>query len=72
MKTCEKQKEEEQPYDKLFTGRELKAAIKQQKKYSTREDTIHPQMIKELPPEILKYLMDMYNKIWENSEILNT
>ena len=35
MKTCEKQKEEEQPYDKLFTGRELKAAIKQQKKYST-------------------------------------
>ena len=29
-------------------------------------------MIKRLPPEKLKYLLDMYNKIWEEGEIPNT
>ena len=29
-------------------------------------------MIKRLPPETLKYLLDMYNKIWEEREIPNT
>ena len=29
-------------------------------------------MIKKLPPETLKYLLDMYNKIWEEGEILKT
>ena len=32
------------------------------------EDTIHPQMIKNLPPETLKYFLDMYNKILEERE----
>ena len=38
------------------------------------EVTVHPQMIKRLPPETVKYLLDMYNKIWEEreGEILNT
>ena len=26
-------------------------------------------MIKKLPPETLKYLLDMYNKVWEEGEI---
>ena len=26
-------------------------------------------MINELPPETLKYLLDVYNKIWEEGEI---
>ena len=29
-------------------------------------------MIKKLPPETLMYLLDMYNKISEENEILNT
>ena len=29
-------------------------------------------MIKRLPPETLKYLLDMYNKIWEEGEVPNT
>ena len=66
-----RKKKEELPYNKPFTDRELKAAIKQQKNTALRKDTIHPQMIKRLPLETLKYLLDMYNQIWENGEILN-
>ena len=29
-------------------------------------------MVKNLPPETLKYLLDMYNKIWEEIEIPKT
>ena len=32
---------------------------------TTEKDTIHLQMIKKLPPETLKYLLDLYNKIWK-------
>ena len=53
----------------LFTVRELKIAIKQPKNTTPGEDTIHPQMIKNLSPETLKYLLDMYNKIWEEGKI---
>ena len=47
-------KKEELPYDKPFTDRELEAAIKQQKNTVPGENTIHPQMIKRLPLEILE------------------
>ena len=36
------------------------------------EDTIYTHMIKRLPPESLKYLQDIYNKIWEEGEIPKT
>ena len=36
------------------------------------ENTIHPQMIKSISSEILKYLLDMYNKIWKEVEIPDT
>ena len=36
------------------------------------KDIIYPQMIKRLPPETLKYLLDVYNKFWEEEEILKT
>ena len=55
MQTRENQKEEELP----FTDRKRKAAINQQRNTSPGEDTIHPQIIKILPPETLKYLLDM-------------
>ena len=71
-KQRKRKKEEELPYNELFTDRELKIAIKQQKNTAPGEDTIHPQMIKNLPPETLKYLLDMYNKIWEEGEIPKT
>ena len=29
-------------------------------------------MIKRLPPDTMKYLLDMYNKIWQEGEIPNT
>ena len=57
-KNRNKMKEEELPYNKL------KLAINQQKNTALGEDTIHPQMVKKLSPETLKYLIDMYNKIW--------
>ena len=47
-------------YNEHFTERELKAAIKQ-KNTTSGEDTIYPQMIQKLPPETLKYLLDLYN-----------
>ena len=44
--------------------------MNQQKNTTPGEDTIHSQMIKtKLPPETLKYLLDMYNKILEEGEI---
>ena len=62
----------ELPYSKPFIDKELKAAIKQQKNTATGEDTIYLQMIKRLPPETLKYLIGMYNKILEDGEMSNT
>ena len=44
--------------------------IKPQKNKAPGVDTIHPRMIKYLPPETLKYLLD--NKIWGEREIPNT
>ena len=35
-----------QPYNKPFTERELKAAIKQEKNTAPSENTIHPDIIK--------------------------
>ena len=49
VKNKKMKKEEEVPYNKPFTERGLKAAIKQQKNTAPREYTIHPQMIKRLP-----------------------
>ena len=65
----EKQKKEDLPYNKPFTDRELKTVIKQQNNTAPGEDTNHPQIIKNLPPKTLKYLLDMYNKFWEEGEI---
>ena len=31
------------------------------------KDYIHPQIIKKLPPQTLKYLLDLYNMIWEEA-----
>ena len=41
-KNKNKKGEKELPYNKLFTGRELKAAIKQQKNTAPGEDTFLP------------------------------
>ena len=46
----------------------MKAAVNQRKNTAPGEDAIHPQMIKILPPETLKNLLDMYNKIWEGGK----
>ena len=51
--------------------RELKTVITQQKNRTPGEDTFHPQMIRQ-PPETLKYLLELFNKIWEEREIPNT
>ena len=45
-KNRNKKREEELPYNKPFTVRELSAAKIQQKNTAPGEDTIHPQMIK--------------------------
>ena len=52
-------KEEDLPYNKPFTDGELKIVIKQQKNTVPGEDTIHYAL------ETLKYLLDMYNRIWK-------
>ena len=64
--------EEDLPYNKLFTDKELKTAIKQQKNTTPREDTITSPNDKKLPPKRLKYLLDMYNRIWKEGEIPKT
>ena len=66
-----RKKEEDLSYNKPFTDRELKQVIKKQKNNVYGENTIHPQMIKRLPPEILKYLLDMYNKVLEREKYQN-
>ena len=71
-KNRKRKKEEELPFNKLFTDRELKTTIKQQSNTTPEEDTIHPHMMKRLPPETLKYLKDMYNKIREQGKIPST
>ena len=45
-KNRNKKREEELPYNKLFTDRELQAAINHQKNTAPGEKTVHPQMIK--------------------------
>ena len=60
LKEINKRKQQDnQMYNYPFIERKLKAAIKQQKNTAPGEDTIHPQMIKMLPPETLKYLLDL-------------
>ena len=53
--------QDNQLYNESFTERELKAAINNRQ----HQGTIHLQMIKKLPPETLKYLLDLNNKFWE-------
>ena len=67
-----RKKEEELSDNEPFTERELKSAMNQQKNTTPGEDSIHPQMIKRLPQETLKHLLDVYNKIWEEGEIPKT
>ena len=52
--------------------KEVKSALNQQKNTTPGEDTIHPQMIKRLPPETLMHLLDIYNKIWKEGKIPKT
>ena len=59
-KYIRRKNEDNQPYNEPFTERELKVALKQQKNTAPREDIIYPRMIKKLPPETLKYLLDLY------------
>ena len=56
---------DDQPYNKPFTKRELKAAIKQQKNTILAKNTTHTRITKKIPPEKLKYLLVLYNTIWE-------
>ena len=62
LRNRKRRKHDNQLFNEPFTDRELKVAIKQ-KNTVPGEDTIHPQMIKKLPPETLKYLQDLYNNI---------
>ena len=47
-----------------FIERELKAVIKQEKNRAPGK-TPYIQMIKRLSSETMKYLLDLYNKIWK-------
>ena len=58
-----------QLYNKLFTERHLKAAIKNNRKIQHQVKTPYIEIIKILPPETLKYLLGLYNKIWEEGVI---
>ena len=60
-----RKKQDKQLYKEPFTERELKVAIEQQENTAPDKDTMHPQMIKKLRPEALKYLLDLYYEIWE-------
>ena len=46
--------------------------MKQQKDTSPGEDSIHTWMVKMLPPETKRYILDLYNRIWMEGEIPNS
>ena len=58
-------------YKEAFTE-ELKIVMKQQKDTSSGEDSIHSRMVKMLRPETKRYILDLYNRIWMEEEILNS
>ena len=58
-KNKRKENPDNHPYNEEFTENELKIAMKQQKNTSAGKDTIHPQMIKMLPQETKKYILDI-------------
>ena len=57
-------KQEVQAYNKSFSESELKTA--------SGDDSIHPQIIKMLPAETKKCIIDLYNRIWIEGKIPNS
>ena len=56
--------------NECFTLTELQQAIKQSKNgTSPGDDTIHYEMIKELPADCIKTLLHFYNDVWMSGEI---
>ena len=67
-----KGKTDHHPYNEAFKEEELKIAMKQQKDTSPGEDSIHPRMVKMLPPVTKRYILDLYSRIWMEGEIPNS
>jgi ribonuclease HI len=52
-------------YNKLFSLKELKSALKKSHDTSAGPDEIHYQLLKHLPTTSLKVLLDIYNEVWQ-------
>ena len=55
----------EEAYNKSFTLKELKTALKKCHDTAVGSDDIHYQFLKHLPNQSLLCLLDVYNRIWE-------
>ena len=71
MQTRKNRNKEELPYNKPFRDR-TESIKKPTKEHSTRRGYYSSPDKKKLPPETLNYLLDIYNKIWEQEEIPKT
>ena len=61
-----KPREQEKAYNKRFKLRDLKRSIKKSKDTSPGLDSIHYKVLKQLPDETLKILLDIINKYWDS------
>ncbi|KAI3382721.1 hypothetical protein SNEBB_007419 [Seison nebaliae] len=57
-----------QDYNQPFTINELKTALRKSGNTSAGPDDIHYEMLRQLPAEGQKYLLNIYNKLWHNGE----
>ena len=57
---------EQLPYNRRFRLRDLKRSIKKAKDTSPGPDDIHYKLLKNLPDETLKLLLNLINKYWDS------
>ena len=59
----------DQPYNAYFTIKELKIALNSKKNSAPGADTIHYEMLKQLPERNKYTLLKLINKSWEKGEL---
>ena len=61
-----------QPYNTFFTTKELKIALNSKKNLASGANTIHYEMLKQLPERNKFILLKLINKSWETGELPTT
>lgn len=58
----------QEPYNELFTLNELKDAIEKSHNSAVGPDEVHYSFLKQIPPESIQLLLQIYNIIWTTKE----